>query len=330
MDRLRRRNIISSTWFIPLLLVVSARAFIPSPLIAKTAPLTTHQPIISHQRHVPSHHQRQTTQLTYIDERKIIDIDNVYMLSDTEVVDRDTVPYGTKVHLFNAMLGLSIPMLLFGKTIPFISSLSLVDNQFLLSSLIIEGGFIGMVIDNLINGFGRYIGEGSKLRNLTRIRLALHGLTVPSMFVPAIELGKHARIISSRVSRFAIGFFLSYAFVEVIEWLFLYDVDELQVVDNSDLDSKKNNSRYIDGVLSYTCGKVVKCVVPAVTLCLSTMAMGNLMRVRGVAAGPWLLGAGGLSFAACSCGRADIQAFGETTQLTMTMAALASAASSVC
>ena len=86
MDRLRRRNIISSTWFIPLLLVVSTRAFIPSPLIAKTAPLRTHQPIISHQRHVPSHHQRQTTQLTYIDERKIIDIDNVYMLSDTEVI----------------------------------------------------------------------------------------------------------------------------------------------------------------------------------------------------------------------------------------------------
>jgi len=329
MDRLRRRNIISSTWFIPLLLVVSTRAFIPSQLIAKTTPLTTHQPITSHQRHYVPSHQRQTTQLTYIDER--IDIDDVFMLSDAVVVDRgDTVPYGTKIHLFNAMLGLSIPMLLFGKTIPFISSLSLVDNQFLLSSLIIEGSFIGMVIDNLINGFGRYIGEGSMLRNLTRIRLALHGLTVPSMFVPAIELGKHARIISSRVSRFAIGFFLSYAFVEVIEWLFLYDVDELQVVDNSDLDSKKNNSRYIDGVLSYTCGKVVKCVVPAVTLCLSTMAMGNVMRVRGVAAGPWLLGAGGLSFAACSCGRADVQAFGETTQLTMTMAALASAASSVC
>ena len=156
--------------------------------------------------------------------------------------------HGTKTHLYNALLGLTIPLLLFGSRMPFLWSY-LSDHQALLSILIIEGSFLGLVIENMINASGKYLGEGMALRKLTRIRLALHGLTIPSCFIPVIELGKRAKLFSTRVSKIGMGICLSYAFAELIEWLFIYDINDLKVVDNSDVESYDHHPRYMKGTL---------------------------------------------------------------------------------
>ena len=156
--------------------------------------------------------------------------------------------HGTKTHLYNALLGLTIPLLLFGSRMPYLWSY-LSDHQALLSILIIEGSFIGLVIENMINASGKYVGEGMALRKLTRIRLALHGLTIPSCFIPVIELGKRAKLFSTKVSKIGTCICLSYAFAELIEWLFIYDINDLEVVDNSDVESYDHHPRYMKGTL---------------------------------------------------------------------------------
>ena len=160
----------------------------------------------------------------------------------------DILTHGTKTHLYNALLSLAIPLLLFGKMIPFLSSY-LSGHPALLSVLILEGSFLGLVIDNMINASGRYVGEGLTLRRLTRVRLALHGLSIPSCFIPVIELGKRSKLFSNRVSNIGMGIWLSYAFAEFIGWVFLYDINELKVVDNRNIDSCDHHPRYMKGTL---------------------------------------------------------------------------------
>ena len=160
----------------------------------------------------------------------------------------DVLTHGTKTHLYNAVLSLAIPLLLFGKMIPFLSSY-LSGHPALFSVLILEGSFLGLVIDNMINASGKYVGEGLALRRLTRIRLALHGLSIPSCFIPVIELGKRAKLFSTRVSNIGMGIWLSYAVVEFIGWVFLYDIYELKVVDNRNVDSCDHHPRYTKGTL---------------------------------------------------------------------------------
>ena len=160
----------------------------------------------------------------------------------------DILTHGTKTHIYNALLSLAIPLLLFGKMIPFLSSY-LSGHPALLSVLILEGSFLGLVIDNMINALGRYVGEGLTLRRLTRVRLALHGLSIPSCFIPVIELGKRSKLFSNRVSNIGMGIWLSYAFAEFIGWVFLYNINELQVVDNRNVDSCDHHPRYMKGTL---------------------------------------------------------------------------------
>ena len=166
----------------------------------------------------------------------------------TAAIWDDILTHGTKTHLYNALLSLAIPLLLFGKMIPFLSSY-LSGHPALLSVLILEGSFLGLVIDNMINASGKYIGESLTLRRLTRVRLALHGLSIPSCFIPVIELGKRAKLFSNRVSNICMGIWLSYAFAEFIGWVFLYDINELKVVDNRNIDSCDHHPRYMKGTL---------------------------------------------------------------------------------
>ena len=166
----------------------------------------------------------------------------------TAAIWDDILTHGTKTHLYNALLSLAIPLLLFGKMIPFLSSY-LSGHPALLSVLILEGSFLGLVIDNMINASGKYIGESLTLRRLTRVRLALHGLSIPSCFIPVIELGKRAKLFSNRVSNIGMGIWLSYAFAEFIGWVFLYDINELKVVDNRNIDSCDHHPRYMKGTL---------------------------------------------------------------------------------
>ena len=179
--------------------------------------------------------------------------------------------HGTKTHLYNALLGLTIPLLLFGSRMPFLWSY-LSDHQALLSILIIEGSFLGLVIENMINASGKYLGEGMALRKLTRIRLALHGLTIPSCFIPVIELGKRAKLFSTRVSKIGMGICLSYAFAELIEWLFMYDINDLKVVDNSDVESYDHHPRYMKGTLVSLC-----CYSSASLRCNRVLLVDNML-----------------------------------------------------
>lgn len=208
---------------------------------------------------------------------------------------------GTLTHIVNAILCMSL-----------LSSHSVRRS---LNSMIMKGSFAGLVTDNVINASGKYIGDGIALRKLTRVRLVLHGLTVPSLYVPVIDAAAKSGLLTLRASRIAKCFALAYAFIEFVDWCFLFDVNHLT-----------KSSAAMPGTLVYTSGKIFKLVMPPVVLQFFTMLVGHVLCGARCAAGPRFFSAGVVGLVAGSIAQAarrpDIQVCGETASLSLMWAAL--------
>ena len=109
----------------------------------------------------------------------------------------------------------------------------------------------------------------------------------------------------------------------MIEWSFLYDINDLAVVD--DHHSRKHSSRAMAGTLSYTSRKILKCVMPCIVLQVFTLTVGCLLWARGFTAGPWLTASGALAIFLGLLQRLDIQTYGETAMVSLLLAGVVSA-----
>jgi len=233
-------------------------------------------------------------------------------LEAARVVPND-ISHGTQTHLYNAILSVVIPLF-------FRLSASAGPT---LSQAILMGSFGGLAIDNLIVASGKYIGEGSMLRRLTQVRIILHGWTISSLFIPVVETAMRYGILSAQNGKLTMCAAAFRAIYEMIEWSFLYDINDLAVVDNRH--SRKHSSRAMAGTLSYTSGKILKCVMPCVVLQVFTLTVGCLLWARGFTAGPWLTASAALSLVSGSLQRPDIQTYGETAMLSLLLAGMVSA-----
>ena len=223
------------------------------------------------------------------------------------------ISHGTQTHLYNAILSVVIPLC-------FRLSASAGPT---LSQAILMGSFGGLAIDNLIVASGKYIGEGSMLRRLTQVRIILHGWTISSLFIPVVETAMRSGMLLAQNGKLAMCAAAFRAIYEMIEWSFLYDINDLAVVDNRH--SRKHSSRAMAGTLSYTSGKILKCVMPCVVLQVFTLTVGCLLWARGFTAGPWLTASAALSLVSGSLQRPDIQTYGETAMLSLLLAGVVSA-----
>mmetsp|Transcript_3720 Transcript_3720/g.9469 ORF Transcript_3720/g.9469 Transcript_3720/m.9469 type:complete len:340 (-) Transcript_3720:598-1617(-) len=204
-----------------------------------------------------------------------------------------TAAYSTQLYLFNALIAIIIPFTLASRRAP----------EMNLSQAIFCGTSGGLFYDNTINAFARnYIGGGHALRVLTKIRLILHGLTIPSLFVPLIEIAMHSGLLSGLQCKIAVRSALSIAIFEALSWS-SFDINELSLVDDP--------KRAIPGTLQYTSGRLLKCLLPCVILQLFTLLIGCLVRSR------WLIAAGALTILSSSLQRPDYQTCGETVNLSL-------------
>jgi len=125
-------------------------------------------------------------------------------------------------------------------------------------------------------------------------------------------------ILSTQNGKLAVCAAAFRAIYETIEWSFLYDINNLAVVDNHH--SRKHSSRAMAGTLSYTSGKILKRVMPCVVLQVFTLTVGCLLWAHAFTPGPWLTASGALSVMLGSLQRPDIQTYGKRAMLSLLLA----------
>jgi hypothetical protein len=185
--------------------------------------------------------------------------------------------------------------------------------------------FAGMFYDNAVNAIGKALGEGKTLRVLTKGRYLFHGMVMPLLMVPIMEMAKFHNLISGKACAASIAMLIAAAVVEGMDWLH-YDDEQFVVADNRDvIEHPKHN---LAGTLKYNCPNIAKCVLPAVVTTLAQIGSGVLLIIKassGTAplSGLLVLGAGltALSSASCFSKRPDLQLFLEPASLAMIWAA---------
>ena len=183
------------------------------------------------------------------------------------------------------------------------------------------------MLDNTINAIGKYIGAGPTLRFLTKLRLVAHGTSIPLLFIPMIEALFSHQVISYVCKVSLMAFCTGIAVLECWDWSRL-DLSTLKLVDNRA--SREHQHRYLAGTLTYTSGKVLKCVGPVILFTLLELGVGAwLWMYYRALAGRFLVSSGLTSLFSGSVGRPDIQMVGETVTMGLLWASLAAASGGV-
>jgi len=72
------------------------------------------------------------------------------------------------------------------------------------------------------------------LRQLTKMRLVIRGLTIPSLSVPVIEVAMCSGLLPLWQSKVAVASAsLCYAIFDALDWFLSYDINELSLVNDS-------------------------------------------------------------------------------------------------
>jgi hypothetical protein len=180
------------------------------------------------------------------------------------------------------------------------------------SHLILCLGFCSLIYDNFVVGFGSYFGESNRLRIMSKIRSLVHGVTMPLLFIPIFEVYARSSLISSSAGRIASLIAYAYATYEAIDWL-KYDIQDLRLVDHRD--SMKHSGLNFAGSLSYSSGKVVKMVVPAILVIFCSLGVGSQMMRNGLVAGKWMFASALFAFITSCVQIPFAQMFGESMLL---------------
>jgi hypothetical protein len=182
-----------------------------------------------------------------------------------------------------------------------------------------------MFYDNAVNAIGKALGEGKTLRVLTKGRYLFHGMVMPLLLVPIVEMAKFHNLISGKTCAASKALLIADAIVEGMDWL-QYDDEKFVVADNRDV--IEHPKRNLAGTLKYNCPNIAKCVLPAVVTTLAQIGSGVLLTIKASSgasplSGLLVLAAGltALSSASCFSKRPDLQLFLEPASLAMIWAA---------
>jgi hypothetical protein len=185
---------------------------------------------------------------------------------------------------------------------------------------------LGLLFDNVINALGKYIGEGSNLRLLSKGRFLFHVVGIPLLAIPLTEVAVAHDVFGDTTQSVMTCLVSSWAVFELFHWL-NYDSNELKLVDLRD--SKDHKGSYLAGTLAYTSGKFLELVLPCIMLIFYELAIGCSILIYGTDSTTSRVGfllAVSATATLISCavpGRPDIQLYGENFHGGMIWVALA-------
>jgi hypothetical protein len=215
-----------------------------------------------------------------------------------------TIWSGTYAHVFNIMMSLALITVfkVYGG-----SSLST------LSAFCTYFSQVGLIFDNIINAIGKFVGEGSTLRLLSKVRVLFHVVGIPLLAIPVTEVAVASNVLSAGTQHVISTLAMLLASVEFLKWS-AYDIRKLKLVDLRS--SKDHEGAYLAGTLAYTSGKFLELVLPAVFLVLYEMIIGCSIVHGGdqsmFRTGLLLIVSAVATLLSCAIpGRPDIQLYGE-------------------
>ena len=165
-----------------------------------------------------------------------------------------------------------------------------------------------LISDNLISAMGKYIGEGTALRKLAKIRIIAHCLLNLTLLPIAEVVHKHG-LISASLAKSIGCLVVGVVLHEIFDWL-SFDQSKLILLDNRR--SASSTSRNMPGTMHYTSGKVLKMLLPVAILHLVMLAVGSILWSRGAATGLWMVVAVAVSAFSCSLRKPEIELLGES------------------
>jgi hypothetical protein len=213
---------------------------------------------------------------------------------------------GTGTYMMNALISLTLIILftLYGRS----------DSYSNMSAFCIHFSQLGLMYDNAINALGKYIGEGSNLRLLSKGRFIFHVIGIPLLAIPVTEVAVAHDIFGKTTQSVFACLVSSWAVFELFHWL-NYDTKELKLVDLRG--SKDHKAPYLVGTLAYTSGRFLELVLPCILLIFYELAIGCSIVLYGSEStasrvGVVLAVSATATLISCAIpGRPDIQLYGE-------------------
>ena len=151
---------------------------------------------------------------------------------------------------------------------------------------------------------------------------------VPLLAIPVTEIAAASGLLTAKASFWLQSLFIGTSFFELLTFSTMFHRDELQVVDLRN--SEKNQGTYLPGTLTYTSGKLLQLVVPAIMLVVYELVMGLWILTSGSASiaarssGILLALTGGITFITAGMGQQfpTVQLYGENVHGAMLWSAL--------
>ena len=165
-----------------------------------------------------------------------------------------------------------------------------------------------LMSDNLISAMGKYIGEGTALRKLAKIRIIAHCLSNLTLLPIAEIVHKHG-LISASLAKSIGCVVVGVVLLEIFDWM-RFDQSKLILLDNRR--SASSTTRNMPGTMHYTSGKVLKMLLPVAILHLVMLAVGSILWSRGASAGLWMVVAVAVSAFSCSLRKPEMELLGES------------------
>ena len=211
---------------------------------------------------------------------------------------------GSKIYTLNLLANAAIfsTFLLYGRhhrSMNSLCKLSLLNN------------YMGQIYDNASRAVGSAVGEGAKLRRLTKMNPMLHGFGVPMLTFPITEIATRHGLFSSKTRVVINSAWFVFSIVELLKWV-SFDSTKMKVVDKQSI--KRHEGQQLAGTLYYSSGKVLQSLLPVFALLLYQFGISASMLIskRGVVAGWLLLISSFLCVLSSTLNRPDIQMLGLT------------------
>lgn len=146
-----------------------------------------------------------------------------------------------------------------------------------LSVLAIYAGQFGIMYDNMINGLGKYIGEGKLLRVLSKYKFLMHDAVTPMLAYPVTEIAARHGIINHSTESLIQFFLIVSSTIAAFYW-HERDSSNLPVLDLRE--SKDNDSGYLAGTLLYRSGYLWKMLYKSILLVLYEIIVGFVILLQ--------------------------------------------------
>lgn len=192
-----------------------------------------------------------------------------------------TLPRGTMAHLVNVMIAILVLVWFisyeyfewrYTKKDP-VQSSSFGSTFSVTSMRCIYLSQLGLIYDNGVNAFGRYVGEGRFLRILNKYRFVWHVTAMPLLAIPVTEIATRQSVYEDITQQWIVTLLIAWSLIDFAKWNMCQDPKKLRLVDVRS--SQAHQGSYLSGTLAYTSEAFWELVLPPVILVLYELLIGT-------------------------------------------------------